>query len=433
MKNFYTLLILLFLIAMGISAQEVGPTYEPVVSHSTYFDVSQPLIDVNIPPRGGQYHHQHKNDPSIPKLNHETVYKNLEGALPKGVDPAWQQVLGTRGLTPPLVNFQGVRNDDNGSSMVAPPDTDGDVGPNHYFQMCNTIFEIFDKSGNTLMGPSDNSTIWDGFIGDWTGTNDGDPIVLYDEQADRWLVSQFAVDTDVTGGTYWVLVAISTTSNPLGSYYRYAFQYTSYPDYPKFGIWRDGYYLMVQHGNGTATASVLNRNQMLVGTSPAQRVTFAIPNLPGSGFSSVLPADNDGQWAPAGTPNYFVYFSDDAWGDDPVDRLKVWEFDVNWSSTGLSSLTLTQNLNTASFSSAFGSHNQGIIPQQGTIRKLAVMEKALMNRLQYRNFGSYESMVCCHTVDVDGANRAGTRWYELRRTTGDWSISARHLRTRIYR
>lgn len=420
--TFTTVLVFLF---MGVYAQQVGTTYETVVSQNTYFDVSQPLTEIGpIPPRGASGHHLQKKDPTIPKLNHVTEWKNLAGALPKGDDPAWQKEYGSRIVTQPIVNFQGVRNDDNGGyyDLVAPPDSDGDVGPNHYFQMCNTIFEIFDKSGTSLFGPADNSTIWDGFVGDWTGTNDGDPIVLYDEQADRWLVSQFAVDTDITGGTYWILVAISTTPNPTGSYYRYAFQFTNYPDYPKFGIWRDGYYLMVQHGNGTATAAALNRTQMLAGNSTAQMISYAIPNLPGSGFSAVLPSDNDGTWAPSGSPNYFVYFSDDAWGDDPVDRLKIWEFDVNWTWPFLSSLTLTQNLNTQAFSSAFGTHNQGIIPQPGTTNKLAVMEKALMNRLQYRNFGSYQSMVCCHTVDVNGSDRAGIRWYELRKTTGDWYI-----------
>ncbi len=424
MKTFTILTVFVFLFQGGFS-QAVGTTYQPVVSQNEYFDISVPLTEIGpIAPRGASGHHQHKGHPGIPERQHETVYKNLEHALPKGDDPVWQKEMGSRFVDPPFVNFQGVRNDDNGGyyDLIAPPDTDGDVSPTHYFQMCNTIFEIFDKNGNSLFGPADNSTIWDGFVGDWTGTNDGDPIVLYDEQADRWLVSQFAIDTDITGGTYWVLVAISTTSNPMGSYYRYAFQFTDYPDYPKFGVWRDGYYLMVQHGNGTATAAALNRSQMIAGNSTAQMVSYNIPGLPGSGFSSVLPADNDGDWAPSGSPNYFVYFSDDAWDDDPNDCLKIWEFDVYWPIPVFSSLTLTQSLNTASFNSAFGSHNQGIIPQPGTTQKLAVMEKALMHRLQYRNFGTYQSMVCCHTVDVNGSNRAGVRWYELRKTTGNWSI-----------
>jgi hypothetical protein len=425
MKTKITLIIAVVFIYTAARSQEIGQTYEPVSGQSTYFDVSPALTEVGaIPPKGASGHHLYKKSNEMPQLFEDAVFKNPDNALPKSDDPVWQKYAGSRGMSAPIENFEGTRNSDNGTSSeyIAPPDTDGDVGPNHYFQMCNTIFQIFDKQGNSLFGPADNSTIWNGFVGDWTGTNDGDPIVLYDQQADRWLVSQFAINTDITGGTYWVLVAISTSGNPMGSYYRYAFQFTSFPDYPKFGIWRDGYYLMVQHGNGSVTAAALNRSQMIVGNSTAQMVTFNVPSLPGSGFIGMLPADNDGAWAPSGAPNYFVYFSDDAWGDDPVDRLKIWEFDVNWTWTWLSSLTFTTNLNTAAFSSAFGSHNQGIIPQPGTTQGLAVLEKALMNRLQYRNFGSYESMVCCHTVDVNGSNRAGMRWYELRKTTGAWYI-----------
>ena len=423
MRKLFTFFVATLLFG-SIYAQEVGTTYEPVSDQNTYFDVSQPLRDNIISPKGPSAHHQWKNG-EVGNLFKEKHYNNLDNASPIGEDPAWQKEMGTKGISPPIQNFEGVRNSDNASG-VAPPDTDGDVGPNHFFQMCNVIFEIFDKSGNSLLGPADNSTIWDGFVGDWTGTNDGDPIVLYDEQADRWLVTQFAVNT--TAGTYWVLCAVSTTSDPTGSYYRYAFQYTSFPDYPKFGIWRDGYYLMVQHGTsgGDVTASALNRSQMIAGNATAQRVSFAMPNLPGGGFIGMLPSDNDGDWAPVGSPNYFMYFSDDAWGDDPVDRLKIWEFDVNWTSTWLSTLTLTQNLNTDPFDSQFPSFGVGYIPQPGTTQKLEVLNDALMNRLNYRNFGTHESMVCCHTVDV-GTNQAGVRWYELRKTTGSWYIPTKHI------
>ena len=181
---------------------------------------------------------------------------------------------------------------------------------------------------------------------------------------------------------------------------------------------------MVQHGTvaGNVTAASFNRTQMIAGNPTAQMVSFPMPNLPGGGFIGMLPSDNDGQWAPVGAPNYFMYFSDDAWGDDPVDRLKVWEFHVNWTTPALSTLTLTTNLNTTAFDSYFGSFSSGWITQPGTTQKLATMEGALMNRLQYRNFGTYQSMLCCHSVDVNGSMRAGVRWYELRKTTGAWYI-----------
>jgi hypothetical protein len=130
--------------------------------------------------------------------------------LPIGADPAWQKEFGTRTGNQIIANFDGVPN----LNDVYPPDTDGDVGPDHYFQMINLSFQIFDKQGNSLYGPADNRTLWNGFIGPWTGTNDGDPIVLYDEQADRWIATQFAIHTQ--DGTFWELVAVSVTGDPTG-------------------------------------------------------------------------------------------------------------------------------------------------------------------------------------------------------------------------
>jgi nitrate reductase gamma subunit len=156
-------------------------------------------------------------------------------------DPVWQKKQGTRGggTRGLLQNFDGSNNGDN-SSGVAPPDTQGDVGPNHYVQMVNNVTQIFDKNGNTLWGPTNSSAFWDGFDDGtpYDNANDGDPVVLYDQQADRWLVTQFAINT--SDGSQWELLAVSTSPDPTGTYYRYAFQFTDMPDYPKLGVWPDG-------------------------------------------------------------------------------------------------------------------------------------------------------------------------------------------------
>lgn len=418
------LMILCLLILTGANlAQEPPTTYTPIVSNAQYSDTSLSLAAIGpIPPKGAQGHHQHKNIlPETP--SQDKIIRNSDNALPKGADPALQKEAGQKDLAVPIRSFEGIANTDNGPSYlqdwVYPSDANGDIGPNHYVQMCNTIFEVFDRAGNSLFGPADNSTIWNGFVGDWTGTNDGDPIVLYDQQADRWLVSQFAITTQITGGTYWVLVAISTSSDPLGSYYRYAFEFESFPDYPKFGIWQDGYYLASQDGVGHATATIMNRSQMLTGTVNPQYIYFNVPNPPGSGFVGMLPADCDGSWPPAGTPNYFIYFSDDAWGDDPADCLKLWKLQVNWNEPVASTFALAQTINTAVFDSDFGGFGVGVISQPGTTQGLDAASLAMMNRLQFRTFGTYYSMVVCHTVDVGNNNRAGIRWYELRKTTGN--------------
>ncbi|MFW5705603.1 MAG: GEVED domain-containing protein, partial [Bacteroidota bacterium] len=327
--------------------------------------------------------------------------------LLQGPDPVLQEKTGIASVRSIDVNFEGVNN----LSGVAPPDTDGDVGPDHYMQMVNLAFAIYDKNGNLQYGPADNSTIWDGFIGSWTGTNDGDPIVLYDEYADRWMASQFAINT--SDGTQWELVAISATGDPTGSWYRYAFQFDYMPDYPKLGIWPDGYYISVnqfQKVGGSyywkgAGAAVMNRDKMLAGDPTAEMVFFDL----GTTYSSLLPADADGaNLPPAGSPNYFTRFTSGA--------LQVWALDVDWNNTSNSTLTKLPNVSVATFS------NSGFtINQPGTSTTLDDLADRLMYRLQYRNFGSHQAMVTNHTVN-NGSGKAAVRWYELRNYGSGWTL-----------
>jgi hypothetical protein len=172
----------LFIGAISVFAQSVQPekTLKPVG-----FDKSRPLTAVQMIPPG--YRDRSFKEKVIPnKDGFLDEFKKEEDRV--GKDPVLQDAFSGKRTTATVdQNFAGVPN----LSGVAPPDTDGDVGPNHYMQMVNLAFEIFDKNGNSLYGPADNSTLWDGFSGPWSGTNDGDPIVLYDEYADRWIASQF--------------------------------------------------------------------------------------------------------------------------------------------------------------------------------------------------------------------------------------------------
>src|SRR6185295_12617628 len=105
-------------------------------------------------------------------------------------------------MPPTIANFDGVTN----RNGVYPPDTDGDVGPNHYVQMINLSYQIFNKSGGSLLGPNNNNTLWSGFGGACQTQNAGDPIVLYDQLADRWLMSQFTR----AAAPYYECIAVST-------------------------------------------------------------------------------------------------------------------------------------------------------------------------------------------------------------------------------
>jgi hypothetical protein len=160
------------------------------------------------------------------------------------LDPGRQVVPAgaTSRMPAPTVGFNGINN----PTPITPPDVNGAVGPNHFVQMTNVGFAIYNKSGALLYGPAATSTLFTGFGGLCEANDDGDPIVLYDRLADRWLLSQFAV----TGGPpFFECIAISQSGDPLGSYNRYAFQFNIFPDYPKFGIWPDAYYLSLNFSN----------------------------------------------------------------------------------------------------------------------------------------------------------------------------------------
>ncbi|NOY49699.1 MAG: PKD domain-containing protein [Chlorobi bacterium] len=310
--------------------------------------------------------------------------------------------------TPQVIqNFPGVPN----LSGVAPPDTDGDVGPNHYFQMINLAFSIWDKEGNQLMAPADNQTLWEGFDDGqpFDNANDGDPIVLYDEYSDRWIATQFALSTN--NGKYYELIAVSTTPDPLGSWYRYAYEFDNLNDYPKFGIWNDAYYFSINQFDNWQWAGggicAVDKAKMLVGDPTAEMVFFDM----GTSYGSLLPADADGATPPpSGSPEYFMSMGS--------NNLKIWEVDIDWETPENS----TTNYLSPLVTEQFYTNNINIV-QKGTSKKLDALSGRLMYRLQYRNFGDYEVMLTNHTVRVDDNGRAGVKWYELRKYPGGaWYI-----------
>lgn len=320
-----------------------------------------------------------------------------------------------------LMSFDGLTNASN-SVRCTPPDPAGDVSQTHYVQAVNCMLQMFNKEGVSVLGPIPTSTIWNGFTGNWSGHNDGDAIVLYDENASRWIISQFAIDCSGTPYTEYQMVAVSTTSDPTGSYYRYAFQFDYMPDYGKLGVWNDGYYMSMNRFNtnsgGTpfvgVGAAVMERNKMLTGDPAARMVYFKTETLGGSGSSagnncwSMLPSDCDGVFPATGTPNYFVY------DDQASSELRIWALHADWTTPTNSTFTYTTKLTVSGFTEL------GSVAQQGTSVTLNGLGDRLMFRNQYRNFGSYESFVTCRSVSVSG--NAGLRWYEYRKTGSAFSL-----------
>ncbi len=417
MKKILPIIILCLFIVTNHSFAQV------VVRKAVGFRITKPLRDIpGIPV--GSVKRPWKEVPNKFDFTHSSMKTNSTLLEP---DQAVQSTNGTTAASKITENWEGVNN----LNEVLPPDTDGDVGINNYFQMINSSFQIWDKHGNSLYGPFDNSTIWDGFDGDWTGTNDGDPIVLYDQEADRWLVSQFSLPHPIIffgivigfSPPYYEMIAISKTSDPTGEWYQYAFQYDDYmPDYPHLGVWPDGYYMSTNGFKDGQTfksgqATCFERDKMLQGDPNARMVYIATENVTnGSEAKKMLPSDWDGAVTPpTGSPNYYTYYQDDSDSDVPDDRLRLWEFHVDWNDPNNSTFTLVNTLNTDAFDS-----NVGTIPQPDTPQELDNLADRLMFRLQYRNFGDYQAMVTNHTVNVSG--HAAVRWYEMRNTGSGWSI-----------
>ncbi len=329
------------------------------------------------------------------------------------------------GSMPALTNeWEGLNN----TASVVPPDTNGDVGPNHYVQWVNLSLKIWGKSGNLLYGPAAGNTLWSGFGGPCQTDNDGDPIVLYDSLADRWFASQFVVPI---GGPYYQCIAVSATPDPTGAWYRYAYLWSNSKmnDYAKFGVWPDGYYMSVNQfffnswvGAGVA---VFEREAMLQGL-PARMVTFDLFNVDPN-FGGILPADLDGlQAPPAGAPDVFA-----EWDDGSVfggsDALRLWNFHVDWNNTANSTFgddSHKPNLVIPTLDVDPGDlNNQTTIPQKETTVLLDSISDRLMYRLQYRNFGDHQTLVSNHTVN-GGSSNTGIHWFELQKTTAeDWSMA----------
>lgn len=340
-----------------------------------------------------------------------------------------QQSAPTLNMPTPTFAFEGISNADNQAQLgftVLPPDPNGDVGPNHYVQTVNLLMKVFDKTtGATLLGPIPISTLFAG-LGGLCGTiDDGDPIVLYDHLADRWLISQFVVSF---GAPFHQCIAISRTADPTGAYFLYDFSVGSkFNDYAKFGVWPDGYYMTDNQFNAAGTAFLgvgvyaLDRAKMLVGDPGASFIYFDLQTLNPNLFG-MLPADLDGPAPPAGTPNYFSAFTATEFGD-PQDALRIFEFRANFANPASSTFTerAESPIATAAFDPVFncGISGRDCIPQPppaNASSRLDAIADNLMHRLQYRNFGTHESLVANHTVDANGANRAGVRYYEVRRT-----------------
>ena len=337
-------------------------------------------------------------------------------------------------------NFEGVGN----LNGVFPPDTNMAVGPNDVLQTVNFSFQIFNKQGTSLLGPETLGTLWQGFGGacdplaDPSAANGGDVVALYDESANRFIVTQLAYPQLVNGsGGYHECIAISQTGDPTGAWFRYDFLFSNNTlnDYPKLGVWPDAYYMsnndFLNAGSFTGvTVTAFDRAQMLAGQA-ASSVQFTI----GSQYGSLLPSNTQGGALgfnpPSGAPNPY-FMSCDAANGGPCssDQLDEWDFHVDWNTpanstfgnNGAPSMTLPVD----AFNSNLCNFDGNCIPQPGTSQGLAALSDRLMYQSAYRVLaGGTQAVVLNQSVNVStsGGNQAGVRWYELTNSGSGWTVA----------
>ena len=346
-------------------------------------------------------------------------------------------------LMPAATSWPGISNADNfdvNGKYVNPPDVSGDIGPGHYIQTVNDLFEIWSTTGVWVLGPAPINTLFSSLGGLCATHNDGEPIVLYDHLADRWLISQVAKDDVAPTFEYHQCIAISSTPNPdpvNSPWYLYDFQIQSTSAEmfaaPKMGVWSDGYYMTFDQLNYNGATfdlagqgvAVLDREQMLAGQN-ARLVYFDLLNT-NPDLSKMLPADLDGPPPPAGTPGYFMQVDDNVIvpPNPPVDQLQIWALDANWVANTWAFGDINKTLAVPAFNSLCTS-TLDCIPQPGatTTQYLDAKSNRLMYRLQYRYQGGTGHMVVNHTVD-SGSGRAGIRWYNLQvnPSTLKWEVA----------
>jgi hypothetical protein len=302
------------------------------------------------------------------------------------------------------MNFDGISADG-----WIPPDTNLSVGATQLVQIVNVDLAVFDKqTGTRIYGPTAIHTVFTA-LGGLCGTRDGgDPIVLYDKMAGRWLISQFEYSGSSSD---YMCIAVSQTSDATGAYNLYSYYFgNKFPDYPKFGVWPDGYYFSANiYKNGAsfigAQACAFDRASMLAG-QPANSICFQLP----SSVASLLPSDLDGSTLPsAGESNFYLRFVSNGLN---LYRFHMASYSTPSGSTFSGPFTVS---NVAAFTQACSS----CVPQPGTSRQLDSLGDRLMFRLAYRNFGAYESLVVNHSVKAgSSSNQTGVRWYEIRNPTG---------------
>ena len=323
--------------------------------------------------------------------------------------PVNQTSQGSKAALPLLDHFDGIAG--NGD----PSDLSLAVGPNHIVQVVNWQMAVYTKKGamysttGMSLGTKASNAIFAGFGGRCEGGNasdHGDTVVRYDQLAGRWVFIQ-----PVFAAPYAMCYAVSTGPDPLGTYNRYEFARQEFPDYPRLGVWPDGYYTGTSAGDTVVQKRICaaDRAKMLMGQPATEQCVGK------SGVNFFNPSDLDGPTGPpAGAPNIVMAMGgtqlSSVFQDDGV---YAYNFHVDWTNPSATTLTGPTKITVASYHYLCDGQLTNCVPQMGSSTKLDAQGDKLMQRLVYRNFGDHQSLVITHSVNGPTAG-GGLRWYEFR-------------------
>ncbi|MBN2381296.1 hypothetical protein JXQ70_00300 [bacterium] len=410
-KVVWSMFMLLF--PLLANAERYNPVYVSEPSVPTISPAVRDLPEYKPDPAtfGTEAHRRDTRGFTGPDLQGEPFENPLVERQRQAPQPAEDEI---RAFETPIVNVGGI--DEN----VCPPDPVGDVGLEHVLQSTNSAYagsavRVLNKDGSLV------TTFYMEDLAAGAPCNSGccDPVVQYDQLADRWMIAEFS-----NSGSN-LCVYVSTSSDPTDTWYAYKFgNLSSFPDYAKYGVWPDAYLVSA---NNSGLVYALDRAKMLQGQAATYQ-QFTIGALPNFGFQLTMPATLEGPNAPAlGTPAIFMRPRDTEihGGTCPgCDLMEMWELHVDWTTPANSTLTKITSIQMTDWDHTLcgtGS-DWSCMPQPSTSQKIDPIREPIHFPLQYRNFNTHETLVGCFAEDIDGTDHAGIRWFEIRRDTGSWYL-----------
>lgn len=446
----------------------IGPV---AVHHALHFDVSAPLVSLQSADRATMAtavpdcERAEGCGLSSARLLRDEQERSPEPPAAPAITPAGaaveQTAQGEQAAVPVLdsldglgAGFKGPQSGHGPAFFRNPSDNSLAVGPDHIVQIVNSRFAVYakkgaryDNTGTVLYGPVPTNAIFAGFGGVCEERDNGDAVVRYDQLASRWLVvmpifTPIPADggqkrggardgepakpghASIPGapgappanpaeaqGPYAMCYAVSTSSDPLGTYYRYAFERDLFPDYPRPAIWPDGYYLPTSTGDTVIQKHdcIADRTRMLKGL-PATEQCLII-----DGVNFLNNSDIDGHnLPPAGAPNIMM-----AAGGTQLkkifedDGIYFWKVHVDWRNPRNTKAVGPVKIAVAPYHYLCDGQLSDCVPQPGTDQRLDSQGDKLMQRLVYRRIGEDEYIVAAHSIATK-AGGGGVRWYEFR-------------------